>query len=191
MLGLPRALLPMCIAYRLAATVDTSIGLGSYIMEAFQLPSPSITSISSNSDPPLTSSTSFSASTSTSTLVFTITGPAVVTVIIDPGFGVIGANTTHSINGNLSVGLSSSGSAPRQTMMPTTENGCGFGQINQENWIRDDVDTWLSSWWDGKTNFTLHLKETFAPNVADSSFTCNVFQQCTVRHSLINHNNAY
>ena len=155
-----QALLFVSLICKLAYALDTSIGLGSLIMEAFELPSQSITSAPLSSNPPSISTTSFSAFTSVSTLVFTVTVPAVVTVIIDPGFGAIGAN----------------GSVPG----PDKQNGCGFGEISQDNWKNNNVDSWLSSWWDGKTNFTVELKDTFAPNVAESSFTCNVFQQCTV-----------
>lgn len=83
-------------------------------MGAFELPSQSITSTSVSSNPPSISTTSFSAFTSASTLVFTVTVPAVVTVIIDPGFGAIGAN--GSVFGS------------------DNQTGCGFGEINQENW---------------------------------------------------------
>lgn len=100
----------------------------------------------------------------------------------------VAASSTSSSSITASPSTTSSASSPSATSnYSATAPGCGFGTLDATDWQQDDIDTWLQSWWrsvqtnSNADNLTAQLLSSFAPDVSNSVFTCNVFQQCSVR----------
>ena len=65
-------------------------------------------------------------------------------------------------------------------------NNCGLGQVNADDWRENNVDAWLQRYGEAQgngQNLTVALGHQYAPNVANSTFDCDVYSPCSVRCS--------
>ena len=134
------------------------------------------------------------ANTSSSQSLFSISVPWNTSTSVTAAVTLFSA-TPISSNTTLPTAISTA-SSNFSSSLPI----CGFGEVNRGSWVKDNIDIWTLQWWSnysqtiapgndwmngstGPANFTSVLKEQFAPNVAESAFTCNVYQQCSVSTS--------
>ena len=93
---------------------------------------------------------------------------------------------TSTIYSNSGTGATSVGNPqPSATTYSNNDpNNCGFGEVNADNWRKNNIDTWLKQFGESRSggqNLTVALGQEYAPNVAKSISDCNVYSACSVR----------